>query len=268
MTNKLKVIFVTVTLMLTTIASAQTHQRIGTAVTNQNQTSVNRGVTSNTNQTSVNRSTTGNTNQTSVNRNATGNTENRTTTVSWGVQGGLNLSNIRAVDGFGPETSLQRLRAGINIGILADFDIAPDWGIRSGLYFTTQGAHPRNVRTNDNGNGNGDGGTWLFLPYFQIPVHLTYIIDLTHLEPGTRIVFHAGPYIAAVLGGVRYRCGNRYKSGDFGLGFGVGVELGQFLTGMGWDIGLVDIATDINNRPSRPRSAKNRNFYLRVGYRF
>ena len=232
--------------MLATMASAQTHQRIGTAVTNQNQ------------------------NQTSVNRSATSNTVNRTTTTSWGIQGGLNLSNIRAVAGNGPETSLQTLRPGINIGILADFDIAPDWGIRTGLYFTTQGAHPRNVRTSDNGdeNGNGNGGAWLFLPYFQVPIHLTYSIDMMHLEPITRIVFHAGPYIAAVLGGVRYRCGNRYQSGDFGLGFGVGVEFGQFLTGMGWDIGLVDIATDFNNRPSRPRSAKNRNFYLRIGYRF
>ena len=87
-------------------------------------------------------------------------------------------------------------------------------------------------------------------------MHFAYKIDVM---TRTRFVFHAGPYVAAnPFNSSRLR----YKPFDFGVGFGVGAEFGRFLTGIGWDMGLVDI------EEWELGSARNRSAFLRFGYRF
>ena len=156
--------------------------------------------------------------------------------ISFGVQGGLNVSNLRHE--FGSADILP----GFNIGILTDFGFAPNMGIRSGVYFTTKGAN----QIVEGGSGR------LSLPYLQIPVHFAYKIDLM---PRTRLVLHAGPYAA-------FGFESRYQLFDFGVGLGVGFEFGRILTGIGWDMGLIDISN------FQYGSARNRNAFLTVGYRF
>ena len=164
--------------------------------------------------------------------------------ISWGVQGGLNVSNIRDIHG------LEEVKFGFNIGVLTDFGFASNMSIRSGLYFTTKGAN----EMVDGGSGH------LLLPYMQIPVHFAYKIDL---RSGTRFVLHAGPYAAFGFGSNRF--GNedsQFQPFDFGVGLGAGFEFGRILTGIGWDMGLIDISHSEN------RNVKNRNAFLTVGYRF
>ena len=112
------------------------------------------------------------------------------------------------------------------------------------------------------------------LNYLQLPVHFAYKYEVM---PATRLVFHAGPYIAYGVGGksevtsgsVSITNDNvfgdenyQYKPFDAGLGLGVGAEFGQFLLGLGWDMGLVNISRiDDGN-------IKNKNAYLSIGYRF
>ncbi len=110
--------------------------------------------------------------------------------------------------------------------------------------------------------------------YLQIPVHFAYKQDVT---PGTRIVFHAGPYVAYGVGGKsKVTAGNvtlesdmvfgegilQFKSFDAGLGLGVGAEFGPIILDLGWDMGLLDISNIDDG------SIKNQNAYLSVGFRF
>ena len=119
--------------------------------------------------------------------------------------------------------------------------------------------------------------------YLQIPVHAAFKVDVT---PGTKIVFHAGPYAAygvagkvklsGNLGGYSGKTdynvfedvedgegqGNGLKRFDAGLGLGVGAEFGRILVDLGWDMGLVNISQSDNNK------IKNQSGYLSVGYKF
>jgi hypothetical protein len=183
---------------------------------------------------------------------------------SFGIQGGGNLSNfLYSVDSDVVVSTSPKF--GFNVGILTDFDFTPTMGIRSGLFFHTKGARaeigPIEIATN--------------LMYLQIPIHFAYKVDVT---PGTRIVFHGGPYVAYGIGGRHdLRAGEwnispdvavfgsreeQYSPFDFGFGIGVGFEFGRFLTGIGVDMGIINISNaDIE-------SIRNQNAFLTVGYRF
>lgn len=100
------------------------------------------------------------------------------------------------------------------------------------------------------------------------------------MTPGTRIVFHAGPYVAYGVGGkskLKVSSGSSstesegvnvfgenkmLKPFDAGLGLGVGAEFSRFLVDVGWDMGLVNISN------SSSGNVKNQNAYLSVGYKF
>lgn len=180
--------------------------------------------------------------------------------VSLGVKGGINMSNL-----YGDELDNENVKIGFNVGLLADIDFSFNSAIQTGLFFTTKGYKY------DLGNLDYTEN----LMYIQLPVHYAYKIDVT---PGTRVVFHAGPYAAYGVGGSRKPdagelgslevdkiFGDRmlqYKPFDAGLGLGVGAEFGPILVDLGWDMGLVNISNTSNG------NVKNQNAYLSVGYKF
>ena len=176
-----------------------------------------------------------------------------------GVKGGLNMSNF-----YGDELTDKNMKAGFHVGLAADYEFAPGMAIQSGLFFTTKGAK---VVYNFPILGEVDGT--INSLNLQIPVHFAYKQEVT---PGTRIVFHAGPYIAYGVGGKissgDTKLGDTFgdkgllKPFDAGLGLGVGAEFARFLVDVGWDMGLVNVA-DFSNG-----NMKNQNAYLSVGYRF
>lgn len=180
---------------------------------------------------------------------------------SFSIKGGLNMSNY-----YGDKLTDKNMKPGFHLGVGADFEFAPNMAIQSGLFFTTKGAKYTTelLETELNSNAN----------YLQLPVHFAYKIDVM---PGTRVVLHAGPYVAYGIGG-KTKAGvfegdtfkddafldvlNGLKPFDAGLGLGVGAEFGPILVDIGWDMGLTNI--------SRIDSydVKTQNVYLSLGYKF
>ncbi|NLZ73844.1 MAG: PorT family protein [Bacteroidales bacterium] len=182
-------------------------------------------------------------------------------TPSLSVKAGLNMSNF-----YGSELSDKNMKVGFHAGIGADFDFAPNMAIQSGLFFTSKGAKYTTDIENTELNANAN--------FLQLPVHFAYKIDVM---PGTRIVLHAGPYIAYGIGG-KTKAGsievdtfkddafldvlNGLKPFDAGLGLGVGAEFGRILVDLGWDMGLTNLS-----RVSL-YDVKTQNAYLTLGYKF
>jgi len=184
--------------------------------------------------------------------------------VSLGIKGGVNMSNFVYDD----EMNDKNPKIGFNIGLAADVDFTPNMALQTGLFLSTKGFKTVNDAIDVEYTEN--------LMYLQLPLHLAYKVDVT---PGSRIVFHAGPYAAYGVGGSREaKVGNlsgewdvdkifgdangQYKPFDAGLGLGVGAEMGAFLIDLGWDMGMVNISNRDNG------NTKNQNAYLSVGYKF
>ncbi|MDN5296798.1 MAG: porin family protein [Bacteroidota bacterium] len=184
--------------------------------------------------------------------------------VSLSAKGGLNMSNL-----YGDELTDENVNFGFNLGLALDYEFQPAMAVQTGLFFTTKGSKvTREIEDLLSGDFTQT------LNYLQLPVHFAYKYEVT---PETRIVFHAGPYIAYGVGGKSELTSGdasissnkvfgdetyQYKPFDAGLGLGVGAEFGQFLLDLGWDMGLVNISRiDDGN-------IKNQNAYLSIGYRF
>ncbi len=177
--------------------------------------------------------------------------------MSYGVRGGLNLSNM-----YGKDVNHNNAKPGFHIGFTADYDFSYNVGLQTGLQFNTKGLKIKGNLLEYTEN----------TMYLQLPVHLAYKIDVT---PGATVVLHAGPYAAYGLDGkVSLKAGTlegssdkvfgdgdlQMKRFDFGAGIGVDLELSQFVVGLGWDMGLINLA----NTGTR----KNQNAYLSLGYKF
>lgn len=183
-----------------------------------------------------------------------------------GIKGGVNMSNF-----YGDELTDKNMKIGFHVGLAADYDFAPSMAIQTGLFFTTKGAKYSGSL------GTVSGDITVNPMYLQLPVHFAYKQEVT---PGTRIVFHAGPYVAYGVGGkskLKVLSGSSstesegvnvfgenkmLKPFDAGLGLGVGAEFSRFLVDVGWDMGLVNISN------SSSGNVKNQNAYLSVGYKF
>ncbi|MDD3357364.1 MAG: porin family protein [Dysgonamonadaceae bacterium] len=191
-------------------------------------------------------------------------------TASLSVKGGLNISNY-----YGDNLNDKSIKAGFHVGVGADLEFMPNIALQTGLFFSTKGAKYQydagiagNVEYNVTAN------------YLQLPLHLAYKIDVT---PGTKVVLHAGPYIAYGVGGKRkidskftddlkpilgeqevdtFDKDWGYKPFDSGVGIGIGAEFGLIIVDLGWDMGLTNISRmDSGN-------VKNQSAYLSLGYKF
>lgn len=175
-----------------------------------------------------------------------------------GVKGGMNMSNFYGSDVNGD------VKIGFHVGLAADYDFASNMALQTGLYFTSKGA-----KYSSTFPLLGTVESTVDAYYVQLPVHFSYKLDVT---PGTRIVFHAGPYMAfgvagkASVKGVDTKLDTFGDDGlfkqrfDAGLGLGVGAEFGSFLVDLGWDMGLIKL--------NENSDMKNQNAYISVGYKF
>lgn len=191
--------------------------------------------------------------------------------LTFGVKAGMNISN------FSGDFEDTKAKIGFNAGVTLDFALTNDLYLLTGLEFTSKGAKV-----------NEDTNLKMNLSYLQLPVHAGYKLTVAN---GTRIVFHAGPYIAyaadgkwkvkgvedsvGVFGDEAEAAGLKMKRFDFGLGFGVGAEFGQFNAGLNCDFGLVNIADfgmidleDLGKLDASSVSVKNMNVGISLGYKF
>ena len=188
--------------------------------------------------------------------------------LTFGVKAGMNLSNF---SGDGDSDS----KIGFNAGVTVDYALSSDLYLLSGLELTTKGAK---AEYSESESGVSVKYKATATPmYLQLPVHLGYKLTVTE---GTKIVFHAGPYIAYGIGGktkakasanalsidINHEDKEDFfgdegaKRFDFGVGLGAGVEFGKIGVGLGYDFGLTKLYDAGNN--------KNMNAYLTVGYKF
>lgn len=191
--------------------------------------------------------------------------------LTFGVKAGMNISN------FSGDFEDTKAKIGFNAGVTLDFALTNDLYLLTGLEFTSKGAKV-----------NEDTNLKMNLSYLQLPVHAGYKLTVAN---GMRIVFHAGPYIAyaadgkwkvkgvedsvGVFGDEAEAAGLKMKRFDFGLGFGVGAEFGQFHAGVNCDFGLVNIADfgmidleDLGKLDASSVSVKNMNVGISLGYKF
>lgn len=199
--------------------------------------------------------------------------------ITWGVKAGVNLSNASIKDYQGDS----KAKVGFQVGVTAEYAITNDFYLQSGLSFTTKGSKGEWTETVLNTTAKAE--TTINQMYLQLPIMAAYKLEVV---PGTKIVFNAGPYLAYGLGGKSktkwstnssivdldyeneeydtFDDGN-LKKFDFGLGAGVGVEFGQIVVGLNYELGLTNIA-DNKDSDYKDASYKNRNASLTVGYRF
>ena len=176
---------------------------------------------------------------------------------SFSVKGGVNLSNY-----YGDELTDKSMKTGFHIGVGADLGFTPELYLQTGLFYSAKGAKFTDTDEGDLIN------TSITANYLQLPLHLAYKIDVT---PGTKVVLHAGPYVAYGIGG-KMKAGSLsmdtfdktlgFKPLDVGAGLGVGAEFGMFLVDLGWDMGLINISR------ANSGNIKNQNAYLSLGVKF
>lgn len=191
-------------------------------------------------------------------------------TSMFGIKGGLNMSNF-----YGDELTDKNMKAGFNIGVTADLGLTNEVYLQTGLFYSSKGAkYHYDIPI------VGDLEYNVTANYLELPVHVAYKLDVT---PGTKVVFHAGPYVAYGIGGKRKVVSNftqdmediigkqdlntfdkdyGFKPFDAGVGLGVGAEFGVISVDLGWDMGLTNISR------LKDGNVKNQNAYLSLGYKF
>lgn len=199
--------------------------------------------------------------------------------LTFGIKGGVNLSNFSGASAKGMDA-----RVSFNVGLTVDYALTQDLYLLTGLEYIVKGAKDEGTMSVEDptyGKISFTGTENDSPTYLQVPIHLGYKLVVTD---AAKIVFRAGPYIAygiggevevegkAVIndvtvdidGGYDFFEEGRAKRFDFGLGLGVGAEFGKIGVGLGYDLGLINIAdTDLIDG-----NIKNMNAYLTVGYKF
>ncbi|MDD2475261.1 MAG: porin family protein [Dysgonamonadaceae bacterium] len=200
-------------------------------------------------------------------------------TASINIKGGLNISNF-----YGDNLLEKDMQPGFHIGVGADIGFAPKVALQTGLFFSTKGAK---YKYDFPVAAVGDVEYNITANYIQMPIHLAYKIELT---PETKVVFHAGPYLAYGVGGKRkivskftndlkdfigeqeistFNKDFGLKPFDAGVGVGIGMEFKLITVDLGWDMGLKNIARDIKvGETIYKQNTKNQSAYLSLGYKF
>ena len=194
------------------------------------------------------------------------------------IKGGLNMSNF-----YGSNLSNKDIKPGFHAGVALDLEFVTDISLQTGLYFTSKGGE----YTTDILSGVGKTEYEVTANYMQLPIHLAYKMDITS---DTRLFVHAGPYMAYGISGKRniktldldnnpddflgkqeidtFDKRHGYKRWDMGVGLGVGVEFKRIVIDLGWDMGLMKAARNIEGVSGAYKpNIKNHSAYLSIGYR-
>ena len=193
------------------------------------------------------------------------------------VKAGLNMSNF-----YGDNLSNKDVKPGFNIGVGVDLEFATNLSLQTGLYYTSKGAEYSTSLPLDMNDLKYD----VTANYIQLPIHLAYKKNITR---SAKLFFHAGPYMAYGISGKRNMKSGfsndkkqyfgeqeintfdkkfGYKRWDMGVGLGVGAEFKKIVIDLGWDMGLMKTARNIEGLPMYKPNMKNQSAYLSVGFKF
>lgn len=211
--------------------------------------------------------------------------------LAFGVRAGVNINSLSY---SGQENTMLddiKSRAGFHVGVVMDWNVAGDFYIQPGVYFTTRGA--KSEWSGSDEDYSASITTKLNMSYLQIPVLASYRFPVSD---AVKIDLNVGPYIAIGLGGkVKVDASETYmgetdrdsykydifgkssddkERGDFkrfdaGLRFGAGVNIHQFYVGVSYDLGLTNLAYTGNDyRWAKNDKFRNGSFMVSVGYNF
>ena len=172
-----------------------------------------------------------------------------------------------------------KYKYGFQIGVIGEYSISNNFAIKPGILFATQGYKAvQSDMVLDDMMGHGAEVT-ININYLQVPVNAQYKIDLG----GRDILFQAGPYFSYAIGGqtttqitlndlpsyekkkndlVFGKKEGQLSPFDFGLGFGIGLQLDAIQIGLDYKFGLANL-TNVDKA-----SMKNRGFSITAIYFF
>ena len=187
---------------------------------------------------------------------------------TFGARAGFNFTNIYGDDEEGD------FKPGFQLGVVGEIGITDAFSIQPGLLFSQQGSK---------GSETLYGvklDVTMNLNYIQMPVNAQYKLDLGSMK----LLFYGGPYLGYGIGGklkikakegttkvsdsvkIKFGDGNDEdimyidNALDFGMGFGAGLQFGNFQTALGFNVGLASMFEDF--------SSKNNGLALTVTYLF
>ncbi len=208
--------------------------------------------------------------------------------VTFGVRAGVNLSNA-AMNDDAKQGSDTKMKAGFNVGVIADIPVMQSLYVQPGLYFSTKGVKTE-YEEPDYPEYNSE--TSVNAMYLEIPINVSWRHNLTD---ALQLQVYTGPYFAFGVGGkTKTTMGDEevktntfgydadtenaedegYGLGRFdcGWGIGAGIAIQKFYVGIQYQFGFVNTLTGDNWKADEgdewDPSAKNRNLSISVGYNF
>jgi len=172
---------------------------------------------------------------------------------TFGLKGGLSLAKIT-----GDNTDDLKTRTGFLVGGFAALPMGESMSIQPEVYYAQKGAK------------FDDAGTEVKvkLDYIDIPVLFKYTVAGESARP----YFLVGPSIGFLTSakfsaeGQSADVKDFVTSTDFGLVFGLGVAMQQFLIEARYDLGLTNLNDGISDNPDD--SVKNSVIAIQIGYAF
>ena len=181
---------------------------------------------------------------------------------TFGIKGGLNLANM-AVSTSGVGVTLQSITA-FHVGLVGDVKLQDKLYFNTGLLFSLKG-----FKIKGSGLGGVSSGS-LNLNYLEIPLNLAYKFPINEKS---KFLVQAGPYLGYAMSGKEKSGGESssvnfndagIKRMDYGLGFGAGVEFGQIVASINYQLGIANLNDDSNT----DATLKNKVFQISLAYMF
>lgn len=186
------------------------------------------------------------------------------------IKGGVNVASVSFRTTLGGSNDDIKYNVGFHIGSLIDFKLSDMFSIETGIQLTTKGY--KSILVSDHYSASNN----FYVFYSEIPLSIKYQHELNN---GYKIYTSIGGYGSLVMFGLEFYKnnfnGDTYRSRDFydfsemgikrldyGLTFGVGIEMNSMVIGTSFDLGLVDIIDSDNY------TIKNRVLKFSIGYRF
>jgi hypothetical protein len=175
---------------------------------------------------------------------------------TFGIKGGLNFANM-TYSGEGTSASAKSI-IGIHVGPVADIKLLENLSFNAGLIFSIKGTKTE-----------GSSGVTSTLNYLVVPLNIAYKFPISE---SAKFFLQAGPYVGYALSGkakysdvtenVKFGEKGGMKRGDFGLGFGAGLEFGVIVASLNYELGLSNLIDDSNYK------SKNKVLQISVAYMF
>ncbi|MEK6475971.1 porin family protein [Catalinimonas sp. 4WD22] len=159
-----------------------------------------------------------------------------------GVKGGLNASNF-----YREQVGDQNARIGFHVGLFTEIAVSESFSIQPELVLSTKG--------NRATYGTSDGVLDLVGAEGEVKTNLTYIDIpvLAKVTLGEVVNLHVGPYASYLIGASSSTEGDlasgseelnrdNFKTWDYGLAAGLGIDLAAVTIGARYNLGLVNIA--------------------------